>query len=104
MSVQAEKLRALIQTVNHYHNLGDAIYDVRSRHGSDDGFEGDSWQHPKVIAYGKAVEELASMGALTPLPEDPKAKERAELLAIVKTINLDGLPIAVLRELAELLP
>lgn len=61
-------LLAAIRAVNQHHDLGDAVYEVRERHGSDDGFTGDSWTHPTVIAYSKAVEDLRDMGALDPLP------------------------------------
>jgi hypothetical protein len=64
-------LIAAIRMVNHYHNLSDAIYDVRERHGHDDGYTGDSWEHPKVLAFGKAVGELKALGALDPLPTKP---------------------------------
>lgn len=100
----ASLLLKAIRIVNQHHDLSDAIYDVRERHGGDDGFEGDSWHHPKVLEYSAAIDTLRAQGALDPLPEDPKTQERSALLAIVKTINLDGLPIAVLRELAELMP
>jgi hypothetical protein len=37
-------------------NLGDWIYDVRSRAGeSGDGFTGNSWHHPRVKAFSDAV-------------------------------------------------
>lgn len=37
-------------------NLGDWIYDVReSAAGSGDGFEGSSWDHPRVKAFSDAV-------------------------------------------------
>lgn len=35
-------------------SLGDWIYDVRDRRDRDDGFVGDSWDHPSVVAFGKA--------------------------------------------------
>lgn len=37
-------------------SLGDWIYDVRSRASeSGDGFEGNSWDHPRVKAFSDAV-------------------------------------------------
>lgn len=66
-----DALIADIRIVNHYHNLGDAVYRVREYHGADDGYTGDSWQHPKVIEYSAAVERLRDMGALDPLPPKP---------------------------------
>lgn len=37
-------------------SLGDWIYDVRSRASeSGDGFDGNSWDHPRVTAFSDAV-------------------------------------------------
>lgn len=36
-------------------NLGDWIYDVRSRTADDGDFEGNSWDHPRVKAFSDAV-------------------------------------------------
>lgn len=57
----ATQIIASIRTINALHNLGDAIYAVRDRVAEDDpGFTGNSWDHPSVKLYSKAVEELQS--------------------------------------------
>lgn len=64
-----QRVLAAIRTVNELHDLGDAIYDVRSRYGSDnvDGqpFTGNSWDHPVVTRYNDAVNVLREEGALS---------------------------------------
>lgn len=97
-------LIAAIRVVNHHHNLGDAVYNVRERHGADDGFDGDSWQHPKVIAYSVAVEQLRDMGALDPLPMDPKQAERAVLVNLIKSADFAAMSTTALQEIAAHLP
>ena len=38
---------------------GDYVYNVRDRAaGMGDGFTGNTWEHPRVIAYGEAIETL----------------------------------------------
>lgn len=59
-----ERITTAIRTINEYHNLGDQVYDVRDNHGGDDGFTGNSWEHPKVKAYGEAVKTLVDEGVL----------------------------------------
>lgn len=50
-----EAIKALIEE---YH-LADYAYDVRGRAvGSQDGFEGNSWDHPKVKRFSEAVSAL----------------------------------------------
>ena len=36
-------------------NLGDWIYEVRERVLSDESFDGNTWDHPRVKAYSDAV-------------------------------------------------
>lgn len=56
--MKPELLEAM-KTIDRLNPLGDAIYQVRSRAAeSGDGFEGNTWEHPDVIAYGKAVETV----------------------------------------------
>lgn len=51
-----ERIITAIRTVNQYHNLGDAVYEVRSRvFETDPGYKGESWDHPSVKTYGDAV-------------------------------------------------
>lgn len=58
-SLRLERIEAAIKTINTHHNLGDAVYDVRERHGGDKvkgrQFKGNSWEHPTVKAYSDAV-------------------------------------------------
>ena len=59
-------------------NISDEIYSVRSRAGQeDDGYEGNSWDHPRVVAYGDACEVIERFVKANPLPvvippPDPK--------------------------------
>ena len=62
--------------------LGDCTYDVRSRAIEDeDGYEGESWYHPKVNRFTRAWEALKRWQAdnpfEAPLPEAPPADEFA---------------------------
>lgn len=42
-------------------NLGDWIYDVRARAVEDgDGFEGNSWDHPRVTVFSEAVTTISN--------------------------------------------
>lgn len=56
------RIEKAIATIDRLHSLGDAIYDVRNRHGGDtvDGvpFTGSSWEHPIVGEYSDAVKVL----------------------------------------------
>lgn len=75
--MNADKLIAAIRTINQHHNLGDAIYDVRERVTSrDPAYKGDSWQHPTVTEYSKALdtvaEEIGGWGKPTPLVPTPR--------------------------------
>ena len=59
MPVSHEELLAAVREVNRLHNLGDAIYDVRSRVDLSSlpaGFS--SWDHVDVVAYSKAVDVI----------------------------------------------
>lgn len=41
-------------------NLGDWVYDVRSRAAeSGDGYAGNSWDHPRVTEFSEAVQTIA---------------------------------------------
>jgi len=45
--------------------LGDYVYDVRSRASeSGNGFEGNSWEHPDVLAFSAAIDGIESGIAL----------------------------------------
>lgn len=61
--IDVEKLLTAIRTVNKHHNLGDAVYDVRSSAAEKmpDGNES-SWNHPDVTEYSQAVLTLTRMG------------------------------------------
>lgn len=85
LAERGERITAAIAIVDKHHNLGDQVYDVRERHGWDyvDGkpYEGESWQHPTVTAYGDAVETLRREGALgepTPNLADANPDVRCE--------------------------
>jgi hypothetical protein len=66
--MNAERIAEAIRTINKYHDLGDAIYDVRQRYGSDKvngrPYKGDSWLHPIVTEYNNAVMALREEGVL----------------------------------------
>lgn len=60
-----EAIVRAIRTINSYHNLGDAIYAVRERAANDQGFEGNTWEHPAVQEYNAAVQLLQEHGVIT---------------------------------------
>lgn len=48
-----------LRAVNKYLDFGDAIYRVKDRAPEVDiGYDGNMWEAPSVIAYGKAVEVI----------------------------------------------
>ena len=54
-------LASLVFALHKIHNLGDAIYRVRSSAAEGDRWrpwEGNSWQHPAVERYGDLWEEI----------------------------------------------
>lgn len=54
-------VREAARVLVYEHNLRDFIYSVRASAAEGDAsFEGNSWQHPKVISFAKAVETLHS--------------------------------------------
>lgn len=52
----AEKLLEAIRILNH-ESIGDFIYTIRDR--IPEGWTGSSWEHPSVVAYGKACSIVA---------------------------------------------
>jgi hypothetical protein len=66
--MNAERIANAIRTINKYHDLGDAIYDVRNQWGGEpvEGvpYTGDSWEHPIVTEYNDAVMALKEEGVL----------------------------------------
>lgn len=58
-------------------NIGDSIYEVRERAAlSHDGFEGNSWDHPRVKAFSDAIStiEQALKEAEVSDPSPPETK------------------------------
>jgi hypothetical protein len=53
------RIEEAVKTINKHHNLGDAVYDVRS-HAAESMPDGDgsTWDHPDVKAYSDAVSAL----------------------------------------------
>lgn len=60
-----QRVTDAIRTIDKHHNLGDAIYDVRSRavETMPDG-PSNSWEHPNVTAYSAACEALRNEGVI----------------------------------------
>ncbi len=57
-NMKIERVIKAIQIINKLHDLEDAVYDVRAALDFSDGFQGNSWDHPRVIAYSDAVKIL----------------------------------------------
>lgn len=52
-------VKEALDIVLHTECLGDYVYQVRDQaRESEDGFEGNSWDHPRVIAFNEAVDVL----------------------------------------------
>lgn len=67
MEVTHQQLLDAIKEVDRLHNLGDAIYDVRSRIAeSGEKYTGSSWDHPDVEAYSAAVTVIRKAIEATP--------------------------------------
>jgi len=50
-------LKEAIKILVEDESIGDFIYNIRER-ALDSEFEGNSWDHPRVIRYSNAVERL----------------------------------------------
>lgn len=50
-------LVAALKTLLVDESIGDFVYTIRDR-AAGDGFVGDSWHHPRVLAYSRAIEVL----------------------------------------------
>ena len=42
-------------------SIGDGVYDVRDRAASDTSFTGNTWEHPRVVAYGEAAQVISNI-------------------------------------------
>lgn len=47
--------------VLHAESVGDAVYDVRDRAAGDREFTGNTWEHPRVVAYGEACAVISNI-------------------------------------------
>lgn len=66
-AVEHKCVRELLQalyTIDELHSLGDSVYVVRERAAGDSTYTGNSWEHPKVKAYGDAHATLQRLGVL----------------------------------------
>lgn len=57
MVTEQELLDALRVVVDD-ESLGDFIYSVRERTHEDEDWTGSSWDHPRTVAFGEAVDVL----------------------------------------------
>ncbi len=80
-----EEVREAARVLIEEHNLGDFVYDVRSRIDLPADYEGSTWDHPKVTSFARAVETLRAFAAERPpamsfdnAPGAPMTRERAE--------------------------
>lgn len=41
--------------------IEDGVYDVRGRAAADASFTGNTWEHPRVVAYGEAAQLITKI-------------------------------------------
>lgn len=46
-------------------SIVDGVYDVRDRAAEDRSFTGNTWEHPRVVAYGAAAQVIADIAKET---------------------------------------
>jgi len=48
-------------TVLEAEDVGGAVYTVRDRAAEDTSFTGNTWEHPRVVAYGEAAQVITNI-------------------------------------------
>lgn len=48
-------------TVLEAESIGDFVYEVRDRAAADASFTGNTWEHPRVVAYGEAAQVISEI-------------------------------------------
>jgi hypothetical protein len=41
--------------------IGDFVYEVRDRAAGDASFTGNTWEHPRAVAYGEAAQVITNI-------------------------------------------